>query len=582
MVFGKHLNKYYLKYWYLFFLGIIALIAVDYCQLKLPFLIQDLVSIAQEKGSVDAESLFKIIGYMFAIAGTMFVGRFIWRMTLLRGSIAVVSDIRKDMFVHSEQMSQRYFQENKTGALMALFTNDLDTIDEAITDGTIFSVDVLFMGVYGFVLMFMENWVLGLIACIPLLLLAACGGVVGKYMELKYVKRQEAYEKLSDFAQENFTGISVIKAFVKEAHELREFKKHNHNNEKVNIEFTRFSAILDVLIELLIQSSFVLVMAIGGWYVYNGQFKSADLILFIGLIESVIWPMIAFGMIISLHSRGNASLKRISQLLDEKVEILDYFPADINTIDGEIEFKDFSFQYPEGKDTSLKNITFKINKGETIGIVGKIGCGKTTLVNVLLRLYNIEKGKVFIDGTDLMNVPLKLLRDSIGFVPQDNFLFSDKVANNISFANKELTEEQIEKAASFADVHENILGFKDGYNTMVGERGVTLSGGQKQRISIARAIVKDPAILILDDSVSAVDIKTEEQILTNIKAKRKGKTTILISSRVSTVSHLDKVLVLNNGEIEAYDKPSNLVKISPTFARMVKLQELEKKVEEGE
>lgn len=582
MIFGKHINKYYLKYWYLFVLGIIALVAVDYAQLKMPFLIRDLVAEASEHGSVSWDYLLRVMGYMLIIAGSMFVGRFLWRITILRAAINIETDIRKEMFLHSEQMSQRFFKENKTGALMALFTNDLDTINEAICDGVIFSVDALFMGGCGFYLMFKENWVLALICLSPLLILCVCGIIVDKFMEKKYTLRQQAYDRLSDFAQENFTGISVIKAFVKEVHEIKQFAKLNKENADINVEFSRLWAIFDLSLELLIQSCFILVIAIGGYYVHIGTFNGSELVLFIGLIDAVIWPIIALSMIINLHSRGSASLKRISELLDEKVEIMDYFPVQVDHIRGEIEFNKFSFMYPDGDVESLHDISFKINEGETIGIVGKIGCGKTTLVNVLLRLYNIEEGQVYIDGIDLMHMPLKQLRDSIGYVPQDNFLFSDKVANNISFANKELSEEDIEKAALFADVHENIIGFKEGYQTMVGERGVTLSGGQKQRISIARAIVKDPPILILDDSVSAVDVKTEEKILKNIKENRKGKTTILIASRVSTVSHLDKVLVLDEGKVEAFDKPSVLKKTSPTFARMVKLQELEKKVEGDE
>ena len=579
MIFGKHINKYYLKYWYLFLLGIISLIVVDYAQIQIPILLGNLVEEIKQVGTIEYNHLIKILGYMALIALSMFVGRVLWRVTLLRGSIFVESDIRKEMFVHAEKMSQRYFQENKTGELMALFTNDLETIRESISDGTIFAVDAIFLGTLAFIEMAKLNLWLSLIAISPLVFLAASGYVVGKFMEKKYTLRQEAYEKLSDFAQENFSGISVIKAFVKQAHELKAFIKHNKHNQKVNIEYVRFSALLDVFIELLIETSIVLIIAVGGWYVHNDNFSAPDLIVFIGLFDVIIWPMIAFGMIINIHSRGNTSLKRASELLDEKVEILDYLPAEVSCISGEIEFKNFSFTYPDADVTSLSNISLKINKGETIGIVGKIGCGKTTLVNVLLRLYNVEKETIFIDGIDLMKMPIKLLRDSIGYVPQDNFLFSDKVGNNIRFANKNLSQEQTEEAARFADVDENIKGFIDGYNTMVGERGVTLSGGQKQRISIARAIVKEPSILILDDSVSAVDIKTEEKILRNIKEKRVGKTTLIIASRVSTVAHLDKVLVLKDGCVEAFDSPSKLLEISPTYKRMVELQELEKEVE---
>ena len=579
MIFGKHINKYYLKYWYLFLLGIISLVVVDYAQLLIPSLLGDLVEKIELYGVIEPEYLLQIVGYMALIALVMFVGRLLWRVTLLRGSIFVESDIRKEMFVHAEQMSQKYFQKNKTGALMALFTNDLETIKESISDGTIYAVDALFLGTMAFIKMAQLNWILAIISIAPLLVLACCGYIVGKFMEKKYALRQEAYEKLSDFAQENFSGISVIKAFVKEAHELRQFTKYNKDNQKINIEYARYTTMLDVCIELLIELSIVLIIIVGGFYVYDDKFTAASLIEFIGLFDAIIWPMIAFAQIINIHSRGTTSLKRVSELLNEKVEILDYLPSDVSCISGDIEFKNFSFTYPDSDVPSLHNISFKVNKGETIGIVGKIGCGKTTLVNVLLRLYNVEEGTIFIDGVDLMKMPIKLLRDSIGYVPQDNFLFSDKVGNNIRFANKNISQEETEDAARFADVDENIKNFVDGYNTMVGERGVTLSGGQKQRISIARAIVKEPSILILDDSVSAVDVKTEEKILHNIKEKRAGKTTIIVASRVSTVSHLDKILVLKDGSVEAFDSPSNLMKISPTYKRMVELQELEKEVE---
>ena len=531
--------------------------------------------------SLPLQELISNVIKLAIIALVMFTGRIIWRLGLFNASINTCSDLRQEMFVHSEKMSQRYFQENKTGALMSLFTNDLETIDDTIGGGTINAVDGIFMGGLALYKMIKVNWIVSLVALIPLLCFGVIGVVVGKYMEKKYEKRQECFERLSDFAQENFTGISVIKAFVKEVHEIRQFSKLNEENKKVNIEFARLGAILDVAIEVLIYACIVLILVISGVVMTNSPAKMGvgDLVTFLGLFDCLIWPMFALGGIINIHSRGKASLKRIAGLLDEKVEILDLFPAEVETISGSIEFKDFSFTYPGSDNPSLQNITLKINKGENVGIIGKIGCGKTTLVNVLLHLYNVDENKILIDGVDLMHMPIKLLRDSIGYVPQDNFLFSDEVGNNIRFANANLSQEQTEDAASFADVDENIKGFKEGYHTRIGERGVTLSGGQKQRISIARAIVKDPSILILDDSVSAVDLKTEEKILKNIKSRRKGKTTLIIASRVSTVDSLDRVIVLNDGKVEAFDTPTNLLKSSPTYQRMVELQKLEQEVE---
>jgi ATP-binding cassette subfamily B protein len=294
--------------------------------------------------------------------------------------------------------------------------------------------------------------------------------------------------------------------------------------------------------------------------------------------------MIAMGQIDAMRSRAKASLKRVAQFLDAPEDIKNpENPIVLENVKGKITFKNFSFKYPDSQANmnSLTNVTFEINAGESIGIVGKIGCGKSTLVNSLLRLYNVDEDSIFIDGFDIMKCDIKSIRDAIAYVPQDNFLFSDKIYNNIAFSNRSIDRVKIENAARFADVHDNIADFKNGYDTLSGERGVTLSGGQKQRIAIARAYLKDSPIMIMDDSVSAVDVKTEETILNNIHEQRKGKTTIVIASRVSTVSKLDKILVLKDGEVEAFDTPKNLLNISPTYKKMVYLQELEKEVEGG-
>ena len=310
--------------------------------------------------------------------------------------------------------------------------------------------------------------------------------------------------------------------------------------------------------------------------------SAGDLVVFIGFFETLIWPMIAMGQIVSMRSRAKTSLKRVSNFLNQDEEIHNPENAHVLTdVLGKIEFKNYSFSYPGSKNHSLENVSFVINAGETIGIVGKIGSGKTTLVNSLLRLYNIEKGTIFIDGNDIMECDIQSIRNCIGYVPQDNFLFSDKIKNNIAFSNHNLDFSRIQNAARFADVDDNINGFRNGYDTVSGERGVTLSGGQKQRISIARAYAKEAPIMIMDDSVSAVDVKTEENILKNIKEYRNGKTTIVIASRVSTVQHMSRILVLNEGHVEAFDTHDNLLKISPTYQKMVFLQELEKEVEGG-
>lgn len=585
MLFGKHINQYYLRYFWAFVLGIAALIAVDYFQLLVPELLAKIINETSE-GNLTFDFLSGICTNILIIAFVMFLGRFTWRLTLFGGAVRIQSDLREKMFIYSEKLSQRYYKENKTGALMALFTNDLETIEEAFGSGTIMMIDAFFLGGLAFYKMFRLNWMLALMALIPLAILAICGVFVGRVMSMKFEKRQKAYDELSDFSQENFSGIRVIKAFVKEVQEMRAFAKVNEFNRQANLEMARYATKIDVLIGLLTNSMVIIIYLIGGFLVFltsketpGIDFKVGNITEFIGYFDALIWPMMALAQIINLRSRAKTSLRRVSALLDEKIDIKDDQIVFVEELKGKIQFDHLDFKYPDGNDTVLKDISFTIEAGESVGIIGKIGSGKSTLINILLRLYNVENNKVFVDDIDLMKLPIKKVRENIGYVPQDNFLFSDTIKNNIAFAEQNIDNDKIEDAAEFADVKENIVAFKDGFNTVTGERGVTLSGGQKQRISISRAILKNPSILILDDSVSAVDLKTEEKILSNIGKHRQGKTTLLIASRVSTIQKLDKILVMNDGRVEAFGTHKELLKTSSTYKHMVELQQLENEVE---
>ena len=595
MLFGKYINKYYAKYCWLFLIGLVGLVAVDVFQLFIPEYLGKLVDMFGG-GTIDTGALKEIILGVMVVALVMFFGRIMWRLSIFNASQRIEADLRHNMFLKSERLSQRYYHENKVGTIMAWFTTDLETLEEFFGWGSVMLVDAMFLSVLALYKMFSLDWVLSCILLIPLALIIVWGMLVEKFMALKWEQRQTEFDKLYDFSQESFTGIRVIKAFVKETQQLHAFAKIAKRNKDVNIELVKVSVVFDAIIEVIISAIMALILGLGGYFVYKYvtgspvsifghtiDMTAGRLITFVGYFDTLIWPMIALGQVVTMHSRSKASLKRITNFLDQEEEIRNPQNAVVlDDVKGEIKFDGFSFAYPNSDSNVLKNVSVEIKAGENVGIVGKIGSGKTTLVNTLLHLYNVEKGKVFIDGHDIMDCDIDSLRKAIGYVPQDNFLFSDKVKNNIAFSCDNLDMDKVYDAAKFADVHSNIEDFTEGYETVSGERGVTLSGGQKQRISIARAYIKDAPIMILDDSVSAVDVKTEETILENIQRQRKGKTTLVIASRVSTVSHLDKILVLDKGEVEAFDTPQRLEEISPTYKKMVYLQKLEREVEGGD
>ena len=585
----KFIKKYYKKYIFLFILGILADVIDDATQLYLPEYLGKLVSTVSNNSNININDVMPIVTSVLIIAIVLFIGRIVMRFSILTSSGKIEADMRKEMFLKAERLSQRYYHEHKVGDIMSWFASDLEAIEEFAGWGTIMVVDALFLAGLALYKMITLNLILSIIAALPLIALIIWGNKVEKTMSMLWEDRQKNFDKLYDFTHEIFAGIRVIKAFDKQRQELEAFSDVAKDQSDKNLDFAKHSIKFDVYIELIIGILMTAVLLCGSIFIYANSINqpiiifnkpiilnTGELVTFLGYIDVMIWPMIAMGQILQMHSRFITSYKRIDTFLIEEEEIHNEVGSiELNNCKGKIEFKNFSFKYPDGNLHSLNNISFTIKPGEMIGIVGKIGSGKTTLVNSLLRLYNIEENSILIDDIDIMKLNIKNLRDNIAYVPQDNFLFSDNIKNNIAFSNKKLDIEEIRSAAKFADVDENIVDFAQGYETVTGERGATLSGGQKQRISIARAYIKDSPIMIMDDSVSAVDMKTEETILNNIKEKRKNKTTIIIASRVSTVSSLDKILVLNDGKVEAFDSHENLLKVSPTYKKMVYLQKLE-------
>lgn len=585
MIFGKYINRYYLKNAPVLLLGLASLLMVDYIQLLVPSLYR-LVINGVNLGQVvvngqtmpfDKTVLMQQICLpMIWIVLLMVVGRFLWRVCFFGSAVTVTADLRERMFDHSRRLSQQYYQVNKVGNLMSLYTNDLDTIQECFGDGILMFFDALVLGLMALVKMWCMDYRLTLLALIPAGIMFAIGTIMGKTMTKRWEERQQAFSDLSDFAQENFSGIAVIKAFVKEYKELTAFRKLNRENEEINVIYTKIATLLEVLVMLFVESVVCVILGYGGWLVYCGRFNAGQLVEYIGYFEAIVWPIMAISMLIEKTSRGQASLKRITELLDAPIDVVD--KNDVETLQnpkGGIEFRHLSFRYPDGEYDVLHDISFTVHPGESVGIVGKTGAGKTALVDLLLRTYNVPDGTLFVDGRDVNTLSIRSVRAACAYVPQDNFLFSDTIAHNIGFGVDDATPERIAYAAELADVRDNIVDFKDGYETVLGERGVTVSGGQKQRISIARALLKDAPILILDDSVSAVDTRTEKIILDNLKQSRAGKTTLLIAHRISTVERMDKIVFLEDGSIKAVGPHDELYAHCAEYRRMVDLQRLE-------
>ena len=585
MIFGKYINRYYLKNAPVLLLGLLALLMVDYIQLLIPQfyrLVINGVNLGQvvvngQPLPFTKEVLLQHICLpMIWIVVLMVIGRFLWRICFFGSAVRVAANLRERMFDHSRQLSQQYYQVNKVGNLMSLYTNDIDTIQECFGDGILMFFDALVLGLMALYKMWRMDYKLTLLALIPALIMFGIGTVMGTAMTKRWEERQQAFSDLSDFAQENFSGIAVIKAFVKELKELMAFRKLNKQNEEINVIYTKIATLLEVLVTLFVESVICVILGYGGYLVYQGRFNAGQLVEYIGYFEAIVWPIMAISMLIEKTSRGKASLNRITELLDAPIDVADRPGVqELQNPQGSVEFRHLTFRYPDGEYDVLQDISFTIHPGESVGIVGKTGAGKTALVDLLLRTYNVPDGTLFVDGKDVNTLSIHSVRAACAYVPQDNFLFSDTIAHNIGFGVDDASPELIDHAALQAAVRDNIVDYKDGYETVLGERGVTVSGGQKQRISIARALLKDAPILILDDSVSAVDTRTEKIILDNLKSSRANKTTLLIAHRISTVERLDKIIFLDDGKIEAVGPHDELYTSCPKYRRMVDLQRLE-------
>lgn len=575
----KYLKKYFSQYKWHYFIGLIALVVVDIFQLQIPVITGQMTDNLQT-GSYAIEQLMNKVGILVLIGLLIASIRFVWRYFIFGTSRKIEYGLRNDFFRHLEKLSLRFFNEHKTGDLMAYATNDLNAIRMMIGPGILMALDAIVLTVLVIYQMVTKiSLRLTLVAIIPLPIIAIGSFFFGKVIRARFKEKQEAFAHMSDIVQENISGIRVIKAYIQEAKEVLAFTETNKNNFHKNMRVIKVHAMMMPLARIVSGLCIAVVLGYGGYLVILGDLSIGGFVAFIQYLLMMVWPMIAFGWCINIMSQGMASLMRYQKILDEKTEIVDEAGVkDIKALNGDIRFNHLTFRYPNAEINALEDISFTLKQGESLGIVGRTGSGKTTLVNLLLRMYNPDRGSLFIDDQDIMEIPLKTLRHEMGYVPQDNFLFSDTISRNIAFSAVTLEQSMIEEAARVANIHNNIVEFPNQYETVVGERGVTLSGGQKQRVSLARAFIKDPSIMILDDAVSAVDTNTEEQILNHLDEGRKNKTTIIIAHRISTIQNSDKIIVLDEGKIIEQGNHESLIKQQGLYYDMVQKQQLEKEL----
>ena len=574
--------RYIWRYKFRYLIGLVTLFLVDYFNLNIPQIIGEITD-GLVAYSLDINGLIALIIKLLCVAFGISLGRVMWRVFIFGTSRMIENGIRNDLFRKLEDLSPRYFNTHKTGDLMTHFTNDLEALRNSMGPAIITSFDAVVMTIMVlYKMMVYVDWRLTLMTLVPMSMIAIGGYYLNEMFEKRFAKKQEAFAKMSDQVQESVSAERVIKAFVQERYQDESFAKVNMYNLKMNMQVVKLMAVFMPALDLIIGISYAITIIFGGYLAITNQITLGRFIAFNQYLGMLIWPMIALGDSLTMFSQGRAAIGRINQVFNEVPDIVDGDSVDytINTLKGEITIEGLTFAYNQELKPALKDINLKIKQGETLAILGRTGDGKTTLINLLLRLYDIDQGSIKFDGHNIKEIPLHVLRSNIAYVPQDSYLFSDTLRNNIAFGKRNATLEEVIEVCKDACVHDNIVDFTDGYDTVVGERGVTLSGGQKQRSAIARALLKDAPILILDDALSAVDTDTEDKILYNLNSKRQNKTTIMIAHRISTMKNADHILVLDEGSVKEYGTFEELIALNGTFKQMYDKQQLEKQIRE--
>jgi ATP-binding cassette subfamily B protein len=541
----QFIKKHKLSY----IMGIVFIFFASYIQTLFPKVLGSTIDILKVEGFSTKAVLHNIL-FLFLIAAGTFSCTYVWRNLVIGNARKIECYVREKLFMHFQELSPEFYNRRKTGDLIAYAINDISAVRMTFGPATALSINGLVVCAASIYSMTVAvDWRLTLVTLLPIPIIVLIILSIGKRVQKKFKKVQESFSAISDRVQENIYGIRVIKSYVQEDEEVRNFGKLNDAMMEANLNMVKTSSVLGPVIELCFSISFVINLIFGGNLVIKGIISLGDFIAFNTYLALIMGPIISIGRVITILQRGMASLKRLNEIFDAEPEIIDGKAMIQKPIQGEIEFKNLSFAYPGGSDTVLEDINLKIPKGHTLGIIGKTGSGKSTIANLLLKLYNVEDNRIFLDGVDINQYALKTLREGFGYVPQDNFLFSASIKENIKSFKDIYSDEEVAKAANLSCIYNSIKSFPEGFDTILGERGVNLSGGQKQRISIARALIKEPSILILDDSISAVDTITQAKILENLRRMRSDRTAVIISHRISAVEDADEIIVLDKGRI---------------------------------
>lgn len=575
--------RYVRRHWWQYILGILALFIVDAVNTYVPRFTGEITN-GLDQHTLDMGGVMGLVWKIVLIGVIIAVGRFAWRFFLFGSARSIEKELRSDLFAHLSTLSPHYYNEHKTGDLMARFINDLQAVRALVGMNVIstFDATVMLLLVLWQMMTYVSPKLTG-VAVLPLILIIFGDYFYGKAMHKRFLAKQQAFSTLTDQVQETVSGIRVIKSFVQERKELYAFAKTTLFTKEKNLGVVRLQALVMPLLDLIVGIASLLTLIYGGYLAIYGEINIGQFISFNSYVTMLVWPMMAVGECITSVSQGLASLRRIQEIFDVKPEIVDgdMVNPSIQTLKGDISIEHLSFAYPDQPTVPvLEDVSVHVKAGETLAVLGRTGSGKSTLPSLLMRLYDVPDGMITIDGHNLRVIPLAALRRNIACVPQDNFLFSDTLQNNIAFGSDNKSLDAVQEAAKNACIHDNIMEFPKQYQTLVGERGVTISGGQKQRSSIARALMKDAPILLLDDALSAVDTDTERQILDNLRRLRKGRTTIIVAHRISTIQDADHILVLDEGKVEEYGTHEELLNNGKLYASLYRKQQLEKELHE--